>query len=331
MSKVTLRTIAEATGLSKFAVSRALAGKSGVSAQTRELVTRTAARLGYRKPAASIVQKTLGVVFDDTDVINSELNMQIQSGVRREADALGYSVRMHWTHDPDELERFALQSSGLLIVGPHNKESLTRAYATGTPIVRSGWFEPLEPVDIVMATDHEAGAAVANYLLQLGHREIVYVHGVPGYRGRLERLYGMREVLELTPDATLHDLTWDDRSSLEQALTRLVKSGAEPTAFFCSNDGLALTLITELLSQGRRIPHEVSVIGFGDFSPAQLIVPKLTTVKTPGVDLGKVSARRLHDMISTPPEERIPLRLYVRSVIVERNSCGPASIARAAE
>ena len=106
MSKVTLKTIAVETGLSKFAVSRALSGKSGVSEETRELVTEMAARLGYKKPAPTSALRTLGVVFDDTDIINSELNMQIQSGVRREAEALGFSVRLTWTHDPDELERF---------------------------------------------------------------------------------------------------------------------------------------------------------------------------------------------------------------------------------
>ena len=67
---------------------------------------------------------------------------------------------------------------------------------SGVPIVRQGWLEPLEQVDQIGGTDHEAGSAVASYLLGLGHREIAYVHGDPRYRGRMERLYGLREVLE---------------------------------------------------------------------------------------------------------------------------------------
>lgn len=323
MGKITLRTIADETGLSKFAVSRALSGKSGVSAETREIVTEAAARLGYKKPVPAAALKVLGVVFDDTDVINSELNMQIQSGVRREAEAMGFSVRMNWTHDPDELERFALQSAGLLIVGPHNKESLKRAYATGTPIVRSGWLDPLEPVDLVTATDHEAGAAVAQYLLNLGHREIAYVHGIPSYRGRMERLYGLREEIEKVPGCVLHNLTWDDTSTLGSALQRLIDGGAKPTAFFCAHDGLAVTVISELLSQGKRIPQDVSIIGFGDFSAAQQILPQLTTVKIPGVEMGRASARRLRDLIAQNEKDRTPLRIYVPCHIVERRSCSP--------
>ncbi|MBP0651954.1 substrate-binding domain-containing protein, partial [Mycobacterium tuberculosis] len=59
-------------------------------------------------------------------------------------------------------------------------------------------------------------------------------------------------------------------------------TGFEPTAFFCSHDGLALTVITELLSRGRRIPEDVSVVGFGDYSIATQISPALTTVRVPG-------------------------------------------------
>lgn len=323
MSKITLRTIAEETGLSKFAVSRALSGKSGVSSETRDYVVQTASRLGYRKPVSVAALRTLGVVFDDTDIINSELNMQIQSGVRQEAEKLGFSVRMHWTHDADELERFARQSAGVLIVGPHNKDSLKRAAESGTPVVKSGWLDPLEPVDLVTATDHEAGAAAACHLLNLGHREIVYVHGVPGYRGRMERLYGVREEMEKVPGAVLHNLTWTETSTLAEALRDLMAGGASPTAYFCAHDGLAVTVISELLSQGKQIPQDVSVMGFGDFSAAQQILPHLTTMKIPGVEMGRAAARRLVELISLDPDRRIPLRIYVPCHIVERKSCAP--------
>ena len=105
MGRVTLKTIAAETGLSKFAVSRALAGKSGVSEETRDRVTEVAARLGYRKPAPA-ESKPLGVVFNDTDIINSELHMQIQGGVQREAQQLGFSVRVHSTHSERTSKRW---------------------------------------------------------------------------------------------------------------------------------------------------------------------------------------------------------------------------------
>ena len=129
--------------------------------------------------------------------------MLVQNGAQAEAQRLGYHVAMRWTHLPDEIEAFARSCVGLILVGPHSKAALARAYAVGTPIVRIGWLDPLEPVDQVSGTDHEAGAAVATYLLELGHRVIAYVHGAPIYRGRKERYYGMREVLEARDDTDI--------------------------------------------------------------------------------------------------------------------------------
>ena len=324
MSRITLQMIALETGLSKFAVSRALAGKSGVSEETRSRVAATAERLGYRK-APPTEPRRIGVVFNDTDIINSELQMQIQSGVQREAARLGLAVRIHGTHDPADLEPIARACDGLMICGPHDRAGLMRAYATGTPIVRQGWVDPLEPVDHVSGTDHEAGSAVATYLLGLGHREIAYVHGDPGYRGRRERLYGLREVLEQAEGVTLHDLTWEDDAGFAAVFDRLRASGARPTAYFCAHDELAVTVISELLARGTRIPEDASVVGFGDFSAALQILPRLTTVKVLGVEIGAMAVQLLHSRIAVPGFPSTPLRVLIPARIVERQSVGPAT------
>ncbi|MBB4122464.1 substrate-binding domain-containing protein [Martelella radicis] len=322
MARVTIQTIAEETGLSKFAVSRALSGKSGVSEATRLKVAETADRLGYRKAAAS--SKLLGVVFDDNDVANTELHMQIQNGVQREAQILGYALRIRSTRNGVELEALAEECSGILIVGLHSQENLKRLHHADIPIVRNSWLEPLEPVDQVGATDHEAGSAVGRFLLKLGHRRIVYVHGDPRYRGRMERLYGLREVCEREPGVVLHDLIPEEGRDFGEAFDRLAATVEKPSAFFCAHDGLALTVISELLARGYRIPRDASVVGFGDYSAAQQILPQLTTVKVPGVDIGRMATRVLHQRITNQDFPDCPLRLHVPCRIIERQSTGPA-------
>ena len=323
LARVTLKTIAQETGLSKFAVSRALAGKSGVSEETRVRVAEMAAQLGYKKPVPT-TSRALSVVFDDTDVINSELHVQIQSGVQREAERLGLTVWVRWTHDGNELERFARESQGMLIVGPHDRAGVARAYSAGIPIVRNGWLRSLEPVDQIGGTDHEAGSAVAEYLTGLGHREIAYVHGESRYRGRMERLYGMREVIEQLDGVRMYDMTWPEGTQFAGALDGLNASGVRPTAFFCAHDGLAVTVISELLTRGYRIPQDASVVGFGDFSAAQQIQPPLTTVKMPGVDIGVMAVRLLNERMTVPGFPSFPLRVHIPSRIVERQSAAEA-------
>ena len=209
MAKVTLSTIAAHMGLSKFAVSRALSGKSGVSDETRRRIEAVATELGYVRPVDPVEAPHLGIVFHDTDLINSELHLLIQSGFLAEAQRRGYQVRARWTHLPEEIEALARTVSGVALAGPHPIESMQRVRGLGVPVARNGWMGPLDPFDIVSGTDHEAGSAVAQFLYDLGHRKIAYVHGTPGYRGRIERFYGVREVLERLPDVEFREMKFE--------------------------------------------------------------------------------------------------------------------------
>lgn len=328
MSRVTLTTIAKATGLSKFAVSRALSGKSGVSEQTRRLVQDVAAELGYERQAAPVpVPGTLGVVFHDADLINSELQLLVQTGFQTEAQKRGYQSRMIWTHLPEEIGAFARHCAGVAMVGPHLRESMYLVKEMGKPVARNGWIEPLEGFDMVHGTDHEAGAAVAQYLLQLGHRRIAYVHGAPRYRGRRERFYGLREVLEQYPEVQFRQMTFDAETMFLDRLREIQADGFMPTAFFCAHDGLALTALSELMRLGYRIPQDATVIGFGDFSAATQITPNLTTVKTQGHEIGAGLARILDDRIQGRIHPAVPLRIMVTGPLIERQSSGPAPAA----
>ncbi|CAN7688355.1 LacI family DNA-binding transcriptional regulator [Neorhizobium sp. LjRoot104] len=322
--RVTLQTIAREVGLSKYAVSRSLSGKSGVSEETRERIRQTAERLGYSKPANQSASGDIAVVFHDLDPVNSELYMQIQNGVQAEAHRLGMGLRLLWTHSQGQLEELARTCAGLLLVGPHDREAIRAAMATGTPIIRFGWVDPLEDADQVSGTDHEAGQAVIQYLIDLGHRSIAYVYGDPGYRGRRERFYGAREIAERHPDVTLHVLQFEEENGFAEAYRMLKEKDGRPTAFFCAHDGLALTVVSELLGQGYRIPDDVSVVGFGDFSPAKQISPALTTVRMEGQECGAVGLRLLLERIENPRQPGTPARrVHVASRIVERRSTGP--------
>jgi len=325
VARVTLQTIAEATGLSKFAVSRSLSGKDGVSSETRELVTRVAAELGYLKPQGQTRRGDIAIIFHDLDYVNSELRMQEQNGIQEEARRLSYPVRLQWTHDPARVAELARSSAGLLLVGPHDQKTVDEAVAAGVPIVRMGWVSPLEEIDQVSGTDHEAGQAVGNYLMELGHKVIAFVHGTPGYRGRMERYYGLREVTETHPEVNVHQMSFEESSGFGPALRALHADGIKPTAFFCAHDGLAVTVISELLTMGRRIPEEVSVVGFGDFAAARQISPPLTTVRQHGTELGAVALRLLIDRINEGNgPRRLARRVQVPSRLIERKSAGPA-------
>lgn len=327
-TKVTIQGIADEVGLSKYAVSRSLAGKSGVSEETRKRISEVAERLGYTKPVIRNKpsdSEEIAVVFYDIDPVNSELNVQIQTGVQEEAERLGVGIRIRWTHSELALEELSANFAGLIVVGPHTPEGIARAAAAGgAAIVRLGWTDPLQQIDSVSGSDHEAGQAVARYLTSLGHRSIAYVYGLPIYRGRHERYYGMREILEQNSEYQLHVMQFEEQSGFATALGELRGKGVHPTAFFCAHDGLAVTVVSELLGQGFRIPDDVSVVGFGDFSAAMQISPGLTTVRQEGRETGAAALQLLLERIRRPRLPDQPARsIRVVSRIVERRSAGP--------
>lgn len=323
MARITLSTIAKKTGLSKFAVSRALSGKSGVSEETRLRVQASAAELGYLRPVQEATPDILGIVFHDTDLVNSELHILVQSGFQAEAARRGYQTRTIWTHLPEEVEEFARSCAGVSLVGPHATESKYRVKELGIPLSLNGWIEPLERFDMVHGTDHEAGAAVAKYLIGLGHRRIAYVQGAAIYRGRLERLYGLREVVEQHPGVELRQLSFDSEKMFMACLKDLLDEGFKATAFFCAHDGLALTAMSELMGMGYKIPQDATIVGFGDFSAATQITPNLTTVKTQGYEIGAGLARVLDDRIHQRLDPSVPTRVMVCGHLIERQSSGP--------
>ncbi|WP_421726146.1 LacI family DNA-binding transcriptional regulator [Bauldia sp.] len=320
--RVTMQMLAEATGLSKFAVSRALSDKPGVSEATRKRVHAAATELGYRKPTPAH-RRTIGLLFDDVHGINSELQIQLQSGARREAERLGFDLRVHWTSHRHEYMGMFADCVGLIVSGVDEIESVKKARSMGIPVVRLGFCATNEDVDMVGGAGHEAGAAVAEYLLGFGHREIAYVHGPPTFRGRFTRFYGLQQALEEIGGCTLHHLTWTHDNTFRQVLEQRLDGGAWPTAYFCSHDGLAVTVVSELLSRGLKIPDDVSVMGFGDFAAATQVSPPLTTVRVNGEEEGATAVKLLRERISGERAWAFPMRLRVLNTLIERDTVGP--------
>lgn len=318
MKKVTLQDIADQLKVSKFAVSRALSGKDGVSGETRARVTAKALEMGYLRPDPA-TRPAIHIVFVDHDPVNSELWMQMQNGIQREAAGSGYEVQIHWTAEPRQVENIARASAGIVLVGQHAAQTLEVLKAAGRPVVRLGWVLPLERVDQVTGADHEAGSAIGHYLLARGHRRLGFVHGSRVLRGRMERLFGLREALLGEDEASVVELQFGEEGFAD-AFLALKAEGDLPTALFCAHDGLGVHVVSELHRLGLRVPEDISVVGYGDFAAATQISPMLTTVRLPGADMGVAAFRLLVERMDGTRRQLPFQRLMLVPQIVERAS-----------
>jgi DNA-binding LacI/PurR family transcriptional regulator len=170
----------------------------------------------------------------------------------------------------------------------------------------------------VVSVDHVAGGRRATeHLLELGHPTVWHLAGPTDWVEAQQRLDGWRRTLEAAgapiPEPLYGD--WSPGSGYELA-RRLVASD-DVTAVFVANDQMALGVLRRLHEAGRRVPSDISVVGFDDIPEAAYFTPPLTTVRQDLDEMGRRSLRLLLQEIETG----------VRSTT--RVSLGPELVVRA--
>jgi DNA-binding LacI/PurR family transcriptional regulator len=322
--------VARLAGVSHQTVSRVINDSRHVRAETRERVEVAMRQLNYRpnSVARALVtgrSKTLGVVSFDTTLYGPASTLY---GIERAAHDAGYFItiasleRLDRASVLEAIERLRMQGvEGILVIAPQEggARALLQAPA-GVPLVA------LEagPHDVVplASVDQFAGAWLAtDHLLQLGHRTVWHLSGPTGWPEAADRVRGWRDALQAggatLPPALEGD--WSARSGHELAL-QLVDD-PNVTAIFVANDQMALGALRALHESGRRIPQDVSVVGFDDIPEAPYFTPPLTTVRQDFDEMGRRGLRLLLDTISAP--DGSPAHHEVVPGLIVRASSGP--------
>jgi Transcriptional regulators len=159
----------------------------------------------------------------------------------------------------------------------------------------------------------------ADYLIKLGHRDIVFINGISGYLNSVERFDGFRRALcnsgiELNQKNIIEgDWTFEGGYA---AMNSIFKRSVKPTAVFAANDMMALGAIKAIREAGLDTPSNISVIGFDDIDQGKYFVPPLTTISTDVVQIAKQSIKVLMETINdlnlSPLKVIIPTHLVIR-------------------
>jgi len=221
-----------------------------------------------------------------------------------------------------------LASSGLIpTVDGH--DAVERILAAGVPCVVVDRDLGDMPVDQVLVDNRQGGYLAGQHLLELGHRRFACIVGPSDLTPSAGRIAGFRRALadgglEIPPALFLRG---DGRPAGGAAAVReLLRGDAGITAIFAFNDAMAIGAIGELQRHGRRVPQDVSVVGFDDIPAASAIFPAVTTVAQPIVELGSVGGRLILDRIAHP--EAPTRRIELATTLIEREStAAPATVA----
>ena len=298
--------VARLAGVSNATVSRALSRGSTVSAATRQRVEAAALQLGYvPHGAASALRaqrtRTVGAVLPTLDNL---LYAKATHALQKALDDSGYLLLLG-CHDFDlnnevKVVRSLLERGidGVILIGAEHDEALFALLADmGIPYLLTLSLDASGRHPCVGFDNRSAAMRVANYLADIGHRDIAVISGVTAGNDRASaRLAGVHEAL------AARGLTLKSRHVIEApytlgggraAMQKLLATDTPPTAVVCANDVLAMGAVLECHARNIEVPAAVSVTGFDDMEAASILVPPLTTVRVPMHEIGYAAAQRI--------------------------------------
>lgn len=345
--RVTIHDVAREAGVSIATVSRLTNGRPGAGSEaTRERLQAVIERLGYVPNPSARRLKTgrshlVGVVLSN---IAHPYWSGVLAGVEDGCQRLGYNVVIGSASDSAEAENrylrlFVNQPVDGLLLNPAsaNPATIARWSTLSCPVIMLDRTFPALSFPLVAMDNRVAARLATEHLLGLGHRRIGMVSWpIADLSNRQERLSGYLDALRAAGIARAPSLirfareSWDD--GVRQTLA-LFAGDDPPTAVFSATGMLNLQVLAALKQLGRRVPEDVSVVGYDDSPWDPLLDPPLTTVSSSSHLLGATAAELLCAAIeqrgaAVPAETRLPPRLAVRRSTAPPGDAGGARASR---
>ncbi|KAA0962966.1 LacI family DNA-binding transcriptional regulator [Microbacterium sp. ANT_H45B] len=272
--------VASRAGVSGQTVSRVVNDSPRVDPATRERVETAMAELGYRPHRAARAlrtgrSQTIGLVVTTLATVGNSRMLQATAEAAAER---GYALTLVTAGDSvaDAFERLSEQEvDGAIVL---NEASALVPAADRPAGLRLVVVDAPATADLaVVHSDHVGGAAAATArLLEIGHPTVHHLAGPADSFAAGERERGWRDTLVAAgvepPPIVRGDWTAEAGFLAGEALLAA-------SAVFCANDQMALGLLRALADAGRRVPEDVSVIGFDDVPDAANYRPPLTTIR----------------------------------------------------
>lgn len=326
---VTLRDVANYSGVSYQTVSRVVNNHANVSEKTRRRVLKSIEELNYRpnRAARSLVTSrsdTIALISFGTTFYGPG---QMVSNIMQNAKKNGFrvlpsSLQQLGYKDVkaaiDELHELLID--GIIMIAPVVTDFMSEIgeLAGDIPFIQIDVKAKPGIASVVIEQAHGSKLAV-EHLIDLGHRQIAEISGPLNWYDAIMRHQSWVDTME--QHGLLHQMSvegnWSAQSGYE-AVQALLDGGAEFTGLVVANDQMALGAIAALNERGFRIPEDVSVVGFDDMPESAYFLPPLTTVHQDFEALGAQAVEYLVSLIrnpNTPIHQRV---LYPQLIV--RNS-----------
>lgn len=320
----TLAVVAREAGVSVPTASKVVNGRQDVAPETRRRVSEVLDRLGYVRRPRSGTAPPSGRIDLVVRALDGSRAGAVLRGVEEAAHAAGLEVVVSADRHPERgrLDRLAARgSAGALFDVPGLTASQHAWLARrGIPYVLvDPAAEPPPGTAWVGAADHQGALAATRHLLALGHERIALL---TEHRPGLLSGYGAGLTAAGIRPHPAYVRECGGRACLPE-LREMLDLPQPPTAVLAGSDATALCAYKSLAALGLRVPHDVSVVGFGDLPEARWVAPALTTVRSPLRDVAATAVRLLVRLMAGESPEAVQTELPTR-LVVRGSTAAPA-------
>ena len=331
---VTIRDIAQATGVSATTVSNVIHGKNNrVSSETIQSINNAIKQLGYvpNMSARSLVSsssKVIGFVNHvitrtDANVMDDPFHSSAIGAIEMALRENGYYLMLRTVETAEELVTF-LQNwnmDGLFFTGIFKDKFFDSVAGLHIPVVLIDSYVRTSQFCNVGLEDFTGSYNATRHLIEKGHRHIAFASPNIKDGGVLqERFLGYKAALaeaSIPFDKSLIFQQEMDIASCKLACDDIVKH-PEITGIVVSADIMAAGIMAGLKSKGVRIPDDISIVGFDDINIAQLVSPPLTTIRQDMNLKGRLAVDFMLQLLSGKPLETKEITLPTK--LIERDS-----------
>lgn len=327
----TLKDIADYLNISTSTVSRALNHKGRMSKEMRRKILDTAKQLHYQPNEIARELKmqrsfTIGVIVPD---VSNEFYARLLKSIDQELWNFGYSIIICDTDEKVEREQHyfellkAKMVSGMIIssagrgeIYDHSAQLENCVFMDNEPGIEDQEYA-------FVGIDNQAAAyELTELLLDAGHSEIAIIIGDLIETTSSERLKGFQEALKTRGLAVPEDWIYKGNCRFEsgyEAMKEIAAAKKRPTAILAHNNVEAYGVMVAAKECGIRIPDEISLVCFDDFTRGELMEPELTCIRQPLEELGKAAVKHIIQNLTRQEEKEYP-KIYLDYCLKRGNS-----------
>ncbi|MBC7886970.1 MAG: LacI family DNA-binding transcriptional regulator [Ferruginibacter sp.] len=340
IESITITDIAKALNFSSSTVSRALRDSYQISEATKRIVKDYAKKNNYHpnlvaQSLKSNKSKSIGLLLCS---VPNNFFAEVISGIESIAYNSGYHIIITQSHESQErearnLDHLSWRSVDGLLVSLSSEtmdmSKLQKIHSGGVPIVFFDRVSDCIKTHQVVADNIEGAYRLTKHLIESGCRNIAHITSSPGLSITSERREGyVKALTEYNIPVNENYIKYCPHGGMimeeiEVVIQELLNMKQPPDALFTASDRITIGSFAFLHKKNIRIPEQIAIGGFCNFSSPELFNPSLTTIRQPAFEMGKTAAELLIALIESKRQETnfekkiLPTELFVRKSSVK--------------